>query len=64
MDEPEVSHAELGKITKGKHDLMMAMPIKDNFCRYFGSYVPIGGKAKFGDQIYVCVGTERFEPEA
>lgn len=41
MDEPEVSHAELGKITKGKHDLMMAMPIKDNFCRYFGSYVPI-----------------------
>ena len=49
--------------TKELHDLMLAVPVKDGFCRFYGGYVAVGGEACFPDRtIHKCVATETFEP--
>ncbi|WP_164521307.1 MULTISPECIES: hypothetical protein [Alphaproteobacteria] len=43
--------------------MMLAMPPKDGFCRFYGDYVPVGKKARFDGKLHTCVATERFEPD-
>lgn len=51
-------------MTKALHDLMLAAPVKDGFCRFYGSYVAVNGKARFPDgTLRTCVATDRFGPE-
>jgi hypothetical protein len=56
IDEQQLRSKEL-------HDLMLAMPPRDGFCRFYGSYVPVGSEACFPDGMaYRCVETETFQP--
>ena len=49
--------------TKELHDRMLTMPPRDGYCRFYGSYVPVGSQACFPDGMaYACVATETFEP--
>lgn len=49
------------------HDLMLAMPIKDDFCRAYGRYVATGEQTKSLDgTFHTCIATETWsaaEPE-
>ena len=50
-------------MTKALHDLMLAVPVKDGFCRFYGSYVPVNDKARFPDgTLHTCIATETFGP--
>lgn len=49
--------------TKELHDLILTVPVKDGFCRFYGAYVAVGSEACFPDgQVYKCVATETFAP--
>ena len=49
--------------TKALHDLMLAAPVKDGFCRFYGTYVAKDRKARFPDgSLRTCVGTDTFGP--
>jgi hypothetical protein len=60
------SHAkiELEKLqSKGLHDLMLRMLVKDGFCRFYGGYVAVGRTAEFPDgTVQRCAATETFVP--
>ena len=48
-------------LTKEMHDLMLAVPVRDGFCRFYGGYVAVGSKACFADgHVHECVATETF----
>jgi hypothetical protein len=62
-DKPPASVAVDQLKTKGLHDLMLAMPVKDGFCRFYGSYVAVDDEACFPDgTTHVCIATETFQP--
>ena len=48
--------------SKDLHDLMLAVPVRDGFCRFYGSYVAVDGEACFPDgHVHKCIATETFE---
>ena len=50
-------------MTKALHDLMLAAPVRDGFCRFYGTYVAKDKKARFPDgSLRTCVGTDTFGP--
>ncbi|MES3100626.1 hypothetical protein [Sphingomonas faeni] len=49
--------------TKELHDLMLAMPVMDDQCRFYGGYVLKGHKARFPDgTMHTCIDTETWDP--
>ncbi|EPR14810.1 MULTISPECIES: hypothetical protein [Sphingomonadales] len=64
MSKPTIAEIDVeALLTKQRHDMMLAMPPKDGFCRFYGDYVPVGKKARFDGKLHTCVATERFEPD-
>ena len=46
MSKPTIAEIDVeALLTKQRHDMMLAMPPKDGFCRFYGDYVPVGKKA-------------------
>ena len=49
--------------SKELHDLMLTVPVKDGFCRFYGDYVAVDDKARFPDgRVRTCIATETFGP--
>ena len=64
MTDPQIATIEEKKLkTKALHDLILAVPVKDGSCRFYGKYVAKSDKARFPDgTIRTCVGTDTWDP--
>lgn len=60
----DVSTIDIERLkTKELHDLMLALPVMDDQCRFYGAYVPKGLKAQFPDgTTHTCIETETWGP--
>lgn len=62
MSNNERANVDMEKFkTKEFHDLILSVPVKDGFCRFYGAYVAVGQEACFPDgTVHKCVATETF----